>query len=403
MRTRRNTVYSERCVPMRILFGVPTPWVPHLGASKVFMGVSEALTALGWSCERICLPDLVPHPARSSILPHYAEALRGYLREHAGRYDIVDYDHVYLPYPRSEFPRDVLFVARSVLLHHQVAGTQFPVRRTVRGTLGSLLLGAARQRDVDLALEFADRTISEADLVNVSNDDARTELVERGIPAEKIVVLPFGLTQRARRQLEGVSSMPPVQPIVGFVGTFDFRKGAADFPRIVEAVTASIRDARFLLLGTEGLHRGVREVQGYFPRRLRPKVEVIPRFEPDELPALLARCSVGVFPSYLEGFGFGVLEMLAAAVPVVAYRSPGPPMMLPVELLVDQGDTHAIAAKVIELLSDRGRLAEARLRARELSRAFSWAQIAERTAEIYAAAAKGLHAPRPALQDRHTR
>jgi glycosyltransferase involved in cell wall biosynthesis len=388
---------------MRILFGVPTPWLPHLGATKVFMEVSEELTALGWSCERICLPDLVPQRKGSSILPLYAEALRAYLHEHAARYDIVDYDHVYLPYPRTEFPRDVLFVARSVLLHHHIAHTHFPLRRTVRGTLASVTRGAARRREVDVALEFADRTISEADLVNVSNDDARSELARHGIPPEKIVVLPFGLTQRARKQLGSVPSTPPIQPVVGFVGTFDFRKGAADFPRIVEAITASVPDVRFLLLGTEGLHRGVSQVLAFFPRRLRPKVEVIPRFEPDELPALLARCSVGVFPSYAEGFGFGVLEMLAAAVPVVAYRSPGPPMMLPEELLVPPGDTYAMAAKVAELLGDRGRLAEARLRARERSRAFSWSRIAERTAEVYTAAVERLHGPRPAFQDRHTR
>ena len=38
--------------------------------------------------------------------------------------------------------------------------------------------------------------------------------------------------------------------------------------------------------------------------------------------------SAGAFPSHCEGFPFGVLEMLAAGLPVVAYRAPGAPMMI---------------------------------------------------------------------------
>ena len=72
----------------------------------------------------------------------------------------------------------------------------------------------------------------------------------------------------------------------------------------------------------------------YFPKKLRGYIEVIPQFHPDELPILLSSCSLGIFPSYLEGFAFGVLEMLAAALPVIAYDTPGAPMMVPEQYLV---------------------------------------------------------------------
>jgi hypothetical protein len=64
-------------------------------------------------------------------------------------------------------------------------------------------------------------------------------------------------------------------------------------------------------------------------RRLRPLLDVQPRYELTELPELLTGVSVGVVPSRVEGFGYGVLERLAAAVPVITYDAPGPHVMLP--------------------------------------------------------------------------
>ena len=110
-----------------------------------------------------------------------------------------------------------------------------------------------------------------------------------------------------------------------------------------------------------------------------------PSFAPDELPRLLADCSVGVFPSYYEGFGFGVLEMLAAALPVLAYRVPGPPMMLPPAWLVQPRQIGGVelGGRILNLLGSPLRLAEARARARERSRRFDWLDIAQRTVRAY--------------------
>jgi glycosyltransferase involved in cell wall biosynthesis len=390
---------------MRILLCAPTPWNPRLGAAKVFIELSEELTALGWECERICLPELVTAaPGRPSV-PLYAEALRRHLRERAGDFDVVEYDHAFLPFPRSEFPGDTLFVARSVLLLHHVAAVEFPVRRTLRTEVGSLVHGAARRREFERMLHFANRTVAEADLVNVSNNDACDELRRRGLSGRKIVVLPYGLTRSRRDQLEAVPSTPPAEPVVAFVGTFDFRKGATDFPRIVEAVSTSVPEARFRLIGTEGMHTGIRQVHAFFARRLRARIEVAPRFEPEGLPELLAGCSVGVFPSYAEGFPFGVLEMLAASVPVVAYRAPGAPMMLPPEYLVAPGDTGGMGRRVAGLLSDDDQLTAARIWARQRSRDFSWPRIAVETARIYTAAVGRLRAgvPSPSAPGRASR
>ena len=124
-------------------------------------------------------------------------------------------------------------------------------------------------------------------------------------------------------------------------------------------------------------------VRWYFPRRLWPRLEIYPRYDPNELPSLLAGISVGVFPSRVESFGYGVLEMLAAAVPVIAYDAPGPHVMLPPEYRVPVGAVGDLADRVCDLLTDLDRLREARLWARARAANFNWEEIASRTAETY--------------------
>jgi glycosyltransferase involved in cell wall biosynthesis len=129
----------------------------------------------------------------------------------------------------------------------------------------------------------------------------------------------------------------------------------------------------------------VDEVYREFPARLRKAIDVVPQFAPAELPGLLAGCSIGAFPSALEGFPFGLLEMLAAGLPVVAYRAPGANMMLPDEWLAPRTDARTVAARLVKLLRDPEKLVTAQLEARRRSRAFDWDEIAAQTAAEYEA------------------
>ena len=93
---------------------------------------------------------------------------------------------------------------------------------------------------------------------------------------------------------------------------------------------------------------------------------------------------MGFFPSYLEGFPFAVLEMLAASLPVVAYDVPGPRMMLDRDDLVAAGDADAMAGRIAALLRDPLALIEAQREARRRAERFRWEDIASSTASVYA-------------------
>ncbi|GJG86389.1 hypothetical protein tb265_15700 [Gemmatimonadetes bacterium T265] len=370
----------------RILFCSPHPLTRQLGAPKVLIELADELRGLGWHCDLLQPADLgVQRAGAPADRDRYTARLRDYLTEHGSDYDVLDVDHEDLPYDRRLFPPDTLVVARSVLLVQHLGTVQIPRPRGMRHAVGRLLHGRERSAEERSRIARGDRTVREADLVNVSNRRDRDELTRRGVPHEKVVVLPFGIPAAQHALLEEPLIEPSAPPTVVFVGTFDYRKGALDFPAIVEHVADRVPTVRFRLLGTAGLFPTADAVRYAFPRRLQSRLEIHPRFRPDELASLLAGCSVGVFPSYLEGFGFGVLEMLAAGIPVIAYDAPGPGEMLGPEYLVPPGDALGMASRVAELLLDRTALARARETARRTAREFSWAAIARATADTYVA------------------
>jgi glycosyltransferase involved in cell wall biosynthesis len=365
-----------------ILFCTPAKLSKSLGHAKVIVELAEEMQQFGWECDFLCPWDFTDKDSLDPIRS-FSPNLKAYLKDRAGDYDVVDCDHCYLPYARSEFSPKTLMVARSVLLAHHLETILIPKSKGIKAALGRMLKGAAQQRKQQELVQRAHATVNHADLVNVSNEEDKAELMRRGIAENKLVVLPYGISQTRRSLFDQISSAVPPHPMVAFVGTFDYRKGAYEFPKIVSQIVASVPNVNFKLLGTKGMFQTEAEVRAHFPQRLQKYLEIISTYKPEELPSLLASCSIGIFPSHLEGFGFGVLEMLAASLPVIAYDAPGPPMMLPPKYLVPRGDWKSISDKVIALLRNKHDLAEARCWAKQRSQDFAWKGIAKTTSEIY--------------------
>lgn len=369
---------------MRILFCSHNPLDSRLGAPKAVIELADELEKIGWQCRLASDEEICPGIRRLGMGIRsdraFCRALSHFLEKNAKDFDVVDYDHRLLPYPRRRFAPSTLLVARVPLLVHHFERIAIPRVLGVRPILGLLVKGPYRRLEVRLILARANRTLENADLINVSNDRDRVELVSQGFDPGKIDVLPLGLTQA--RMESFVSRAAPKNPRVAFVGTFDFRKGEHDFPAIVGAISDAVPECKFRLLG---VRRSEELVRRSFPKRLRSRLEIYPDFQPDDLPRLLENCSVGIFPSYVEGFGFGVLEMLAASLPVIAYDAPGPPVMLGPEHLVQIGEARAMASKVVDLLTNPKRLASERVLARTRAQDFVWPAMARLTSDVYSA------------------
>lgn len=365
----------------RILFCCPTPLTATLGASKVYLDAAEGFRRAGWESVVVGPEEVAGGPPGDVFTQ--PTRLRDYLRRHATEFDVVEFDHHHFPFSRDDVPGGPLLVARSILLAHAVASIRIPPRPGLRPRVGWLMNRWWDRRRVRRVVEQANLTLAAADLVNVCNEIERDMLVRHGHSVDKICVFPYGLFPERLAAFQSDPCVLPDPPVVGFVGTFDPRKGMCEFPGLVDRLARTIPGLTFRLLGTAGLVPDADGVLREFPRRLRPLIDVRPRYLPEELPGLLAGVSVGVFPSRIESFGYGVLEMLAAGVPVIAYDAPGPHVMLPQEFRVGVGDVPGMAEKLIGLLSNPGRLRSARRWARSRAEEFRWDEIAARTADTY--------------------
>lgn len=380
---------------MRIFLCCPTPVTKALGSSKVYVEVHEALLRAGAE-SRLVGPDEIQPGVDFGImdepekLASYPQALRNFLSGEAGAFDVVEYEHTVFPFLREDLVgtglEGKLRVARSVLLSHHLKYFRFPIFRTPRRMLGELVNGPARRKFLHAKWDMAMKTCHGADLINVPNSDDRDRLVKEGIPKDKVAVIPYGLTEERLAFLESSKNIQKEYSIATFIGTFDERKGAVEFPKIAEQMMAKVPNLRVRLLGTKGLFKTADAVLEKFPARLRPHLEVFPTFEPEKLNQYLEGTTVGIFPSHLESFGFGVLEMMAAGIPVAAYDVPGPPVMLRKDMLAHKGDWKNLSHTLINWLNNPGQCSEAGNWCRIRARDFRWDQLAEQTIETYQSA-----------------
>jgi glycosyltransferase involved in cell wall biosynthesis len=370
---------------MKLLLCCPLPWVDaKFGASRVALDLADGLNNLDLPCD--FFPPMDNHIGRLE----YSDVLADHLIAHAADYNVVDYHFHVRPWVQDcPGSHRVLKVARVVLMPHLEDRQPDPVppntfqRRFRR--LARKLLGKTEPVLYDATIRrMMDQNLHEADLISVANTQDRECLIELGFPPSKIAVIPYGLTTEGAKALAAANrKRPSAPPTLVFVGTFDFRKGCLDFPDIVARVLSRHPEAKFRLLGTKGMFQTKAKVLSHFPGRMHRHLEIHPVFEPDALPELLADCHIGFFPSYREGFGIAVVEMLGAGLPVVAYDAAGPCDILPEEWKVPRGDRLALADRLIEILADPDTDA-LRAKAAATAARFQWDDLARQTWDRYA-------------------
>ena len=177
----------------------------------------------------------------------------------------------------------------------------------------------------------------------------RDELVLRmGLPADKIAVIPNGVTFREVRKSGG----NPPRRTVGTVSRLAPQKGVDCFIRAAALVRKKLPSARFFIIGDGPLREKLEALAGEVG--IRENLEFL-GFQPDALP-IVATFDVFVLASTRETFGLALVEALSQEVPVVAFRVGGVPEIVDgstTGLLAEPGDVEDLAAKVCRLLEDK--------------------------------------------------
>jgi glycosyltransferase involved in cell wall biosynthesis len=194
--------------------------------------------------------------------------------------------------------------------------------------------------------QFERSSFSKADrIVAVSNYTA--SIVRRIFSLNNVDVVPNGM------DTDFYSPAPPEKaPRHGpfrllFVGNLSRRKGADLLRPIMERLGPG-----YELHYTLGL-RGGR------PLPQAPNMRPLPSLTNAELRNEYRAADALLFPSRLEGFGYGAAEALACGTPVIASRGSSLPEIIQhgvTGLLCDSGDVAGFAAAARELAADRQRL-----------------------------------------------
>jgi glycosyltransferase involved in cell wall biosynthesis len=383
--TKRDFLGAQEMKQPRILFclsgGKPDP---SLGAGKVSHVIMDGLTKLGWQCEFVDPLEMAPAQRRNS-LSHLDRCrfLRAAILNRQHEFDVIEYDFSFLPFSRSEFSPHVLMVARSVLFGPHLRTIHFPEKLKLISSVKRGLLKWFELSKQPTLLECCGKTMANTDLLNVTCPEDVVEAQRMGVPAERILQLPYGLTKEEHDELGQIPKADDKCHRVLFLGTFDWRKGAADLLKTFQRIAEAVPDVTLRLAGTKGLFQTESEVRSLFAKGLQSKIEVIPRFARSELPLILHGCAAGVFPSYLEGWPFSIAEQMAGGVPVVAYNAPGASMQLPVSCLVERGDWRGMADKLIDWLKNPATRNNARLEQKQMVIGFSWGPIISATNRLY--------------------
>ncbi len=201
-------------------------------------------------------------------------------------------------------------------------------------------------------------------LIVGSSRFTRQTLVDHGVVADKIRVLPHGV-DCARYRVAGERGNRPFRFV--FVGSVSGRKGV---PLLLEAWRRlQPAGAELWVVGpiAPAVRKLVPELPGLRVWGEVPGVQVA---------GILQQCDVLVFPSYFEGFGLVILQAMACGLPVITTAATAGPDLIPSPgeggWIVPIGDEERLRQAMDHCLTQPGEMRAVGLRARAIAERFNW-------------------------------
>jgi glycosyltransferase involved in cell wall biosynthesis len=372
---------------MRIILSIHQRLNPDSGSAGVTWHLRQSFRTLGHSAAILSFDDLstrIPKVVRPIIFPEYVALRLGHLT--AGRQvDVIDAsasDSWVWGAVRSRRSSGPLLVARthglahirySEMLTHYRAGTMnLNLRQRLLYPGGLRLWEVAKSlRQADLTL-YLNGTDLDYAVKNLGVDPEKARVISNGVP-DTFLDLPVVLDGD-----QGGQSIRIAQ-----IGRYSQPKGVSFGSAALNNVLRRHPNVRVTFAGTGAPPENV---LGGFDPAVRGRIEVRPRYERSELPAILEGHQIKLFPTLQEGFGMALVEAMACGLAPVATMTGGPREIVQDEvngLLVPPRDSEAIETALERLIADPGLLARLRRNAYESAQAYPWRRIAERTISLY--------------------
>ena len=211
-------------------------------------------------------------------------------------------------------------------------------------------------------------------------------ILREGFQPERIHVIPNGLwnadsgfDDQSRETGSDRFNLPSETRFVGITASLRPVKRVDRFLQVATVVSAALPDVHFLVAGKGTLLPDLQRQA----EKLNVSSHVHFLGQVDNVPSLLAKFDVGLLTSESEGLSNSLMEYALAGVPAVTFDTGGNKEVVmegETGFLVEEGDTDALAGKVINLLENSSLRVQMAKRGREQClRRFSGAKIMAET------------------------
>ena len=233
--------------------------------------------------------------------------------------------------------------------------------------------------DVAALTSAVRRSVGRGTWLHVTTEHGAREVAAVYGATERVAVVPFAVPGGGEGDAEGtVPAAVAGRRYVLALGALDPRKGLAGLVRAFGLVGGLAPDVLLVLAGPDGPARpGIEEALAALDPTVARRVHLLGTVGDGTRRALLAGAAVLAYPSLDEGFGFPVLEAMAAGTPVVCSRAGALPEVAgDAAAMVAVGDDASLAATLLSVLGDEerraGLVAAGSIRVQQLS----WARTA---------------------------
>ncbi|MEV0897406.1 glycosyltransferase family 1 protein [Actinoplanes sp. NPDC049802] len=257
----------------------------------------------------------------------------------------------------------------SVVTVHGVASRWTAVARTpAQEQIWRSRVGAAI-RNTDRLITVSESSSADiTEVFGVRSEQIRT--IPHGIDAE-VFASPVELSPELAR-FEG-------RPFALFVGNLEPRKNIVELIRAFGRPEIRTTGLDLLIIGRPAWNYDeiLREIEA------SPWVTRLGFVTENDKIAMMQRCTVFLFPSHYEGFGFPVLEALAAGAPVICSDRGSLAEVAGPSLRLAALDSESMAAQIAAYLEDTNALRACRSAGPEWARSFSWEKSVDQHIAVY--------------------
>jgi glycosyltransferase involved in cell wall biosynthesis len=224
----------------------------------------------------------------------------------------------------------------------------------------------------------------------VLNGPLKEKLVKKGIPEERLEVIPNGVNVEdfdvSEEEVERVKKKYGLERIVVmFAGTITPRKGVFELMKAAEILNR--KDVLFLVVGNLDLDKEYSQKVIEYAKSKGINAKFTGFVPYEDLKALYSACDIFVLPSFEEGDPIALKEALASGKPLIGSKVGGVLMQIRDGwngFLVEPGNEKQLAGKIKYLIDNQEERRKMGENSRELAREeFDWEKIAENYLKIY--------------------